>query len=77
MERRVEGGNVCTRRGREMRQKVETEETRRKEEVKVRKEGRGKRGERRGERGRRRENRVSHNGSNTCRLLVHVHVHAY
>ena len=53
------------------------EETRRKEEVKVRKEGRGKRGGRRGERGRRRENRVSHNGSNKCRLLVHVHVRVY
>ena len=44
MERRGEGGNVCTTRGKEMRQKVETEDTRGKEEVKVREEGKRKKG---------------------------------
>ena len=54
-----EEGNVCTMRGKEMRQKVETEDTRRKEEVKVREEG--KRKKRRKERRKREKGRKEAN----------------
>ena len=64
-----EGGNVCTLRGREMRQNVEIEEKRRKEEVKVREEG--KRKKRRKER-RKRKKRENRRKLEVTMVQIHV-----